>query len=62
MNAYKRITGTVRWRDGFWFRIRGYGLMVHRRSTHKVLYTERYGGVRWHYVGPLCWRPLTPAR
>lgn len=48
------------WPRGFWFRIFGYGINIHRRSTHRVYFSERYGHNRWYYIGPICWRPLRP--
>lgn len=55
----KALMGMWSWPDGFWFRIFGYGINVHRRATHKVFYPERYGHTRWYYFGPICWRTLT---
>lgn len=39
--------------DGLLFRALGYGLRVESRKSHTVLFSERAGYRKVHYVGPI---------
>lgn len=47
-------------RDGFWFRIKGYGMVFGKRSKHTVMFSERYGYRRFFYLGPIVMAILRP--
>lgn len=49
-----------RYVGGFWLRVKGWGVNLRLRSRHRVYFSERYGHVRWYYLGPFCGRFLRP--
>ncbi len=56
--ARRRMICGRLWRQGFWFRVFGYGVAVELRSWHMRLFSERQGYKRVYYLGPICWEWL----
>jgi hypothetical protein len=48
------------YQGGLWFRVFGFGLSVQDRTTHKPLFSERYGFSKYLYIGKWKIKWLSP--
>lgn len=56
----KRIFSGAFYGTGFWFRVFGFGLSVQDRRARPPLFSERYGYVRYLYLGNWKLKLLSP--
>ena len=48
--------------EAFWVRIFGYGFRIGSRRLHVVLFSERSGFRKVHYIGPVVFEVLRPRK